>query len=282
MRDGASQFSDDVNHNDHTLSLDHLLQNIDSAPSQKSGTSGGIGSFSSSDKSSLLHKDSYSYIDNLFRGDDEEDTRDVVEYQESKDSTRDDSTADDVTGGDEECSEEDSFIESFDDASFRTPHESYSVSMCTEDTTEDDADVTKTESFDTCSIRGKDDKLSQVYTQSSHVSVGTRDCYPYAGSAKSSKSDNPFKSSNATDVLYPSVDSSSCDASHTRSHASKSHASSYTKAVDNKKNSSVEANISAILAAASSNVSSVEETAKWSSVSKASHANDILVEIEVS
>ena len=44
----------------------------------------------------------------------------------------------------------------------------------------------------------------------------------------------------------------------------------------------VETNVTAVLAAVSSSISSVKERTKWSSVSKATHANDVLVEIEVS
>lgn len=281
MKDGASQISD-VNHDDHTLSLDHLLENIDSAPSQKSGN--GIGSCSSSDFSTSLHKDSYSYIDGLFRGDEEE-TRDVVEHQEStRDLTRDDSTVDDMTGGHEEFSEvENSFTESFGGTSnvtsFMTPDESYySISVCTEETTKDDYDQMEAESFDS----EKCDKISRLLKQSSRLSLGVHDYYPSTGSTKSSKSVVQFESSSATDVLFPSVDSSSDDASYTQSQASKSHASSLTKTIDNNKKF-VEPNISVILAAVSSNISSVlDETVKWSSTSKATHANDILVEVEVS
>lgn len=55
-----------------------------------------------------------------------------------------------------------------------------------------------------------------------------------------------------------------------------------TSIVSRREISTAEANVTTALAAVSSNVSSIEEAAKWSSMSRATHANDILVEIEVS
>lgn len=219
-----------------TLSLDRLLQNIETS-SQKNGTS---------QKSPPLPEDSYSFIDNLFRGDEDE-TRDTDEEESevSFQTTREECTCVEV--------------------------ESLSMDECT----------CSSKSLETCGVseemrddRGETEgkfsdsereEESQVSMESSRSSNGT-----FEEKTTGTSTDSFESARSIQDVHHLSIETASCDAS------------SRTERVANPFLSLEEANVTAVLAAVSSNVSSLEEKAKWSNISKATHANDILVEIEVS
>jgi hypothetical protein len=112
---------------------------------------------------------------------------------------------------------------------------------------------------------------SQVSMESSRSSNGI-----FEEKTTGTSTDSFESARSIQDVHHLSIETASCDASS----RTRSDASSRTERVANPFFSLEEANVTAVLAAVSSNVSSLEE--KVSNISKATHANDILVEIEVS
>jgi hypothetical protein len=228
-----------------TLSLDRLLQNIETS-SQKSGTS---------QKSPPLPEDSYSFIDNLFRGDEDE-TRDTDEEESevSFQTTREEST----------CVEVESL--SMDECTCSSSKEEDTCGVSEE--MRDD----RGEADGKCSDSEREEE-SQVSMESSRGSNGT-----FEEKTTGTSTDSFESARSIQDVHYLSIETASCDASS----RTRSDASSRTERVANPFLSLEEANVTSVLAAVSSNVSSLEEKAKWSNISKATHANDILLEIEVS
>jgi hypothetical protein len=216
------------------LSLNHLLQNIEHNTSQNSW---------SQKSHELIHECSNSFIDGLFRGD-EDDARDVSDVQESLSdaSAREESTcAEDETDG--------------SSTQAHQPEKQFQSESCDSlGGSSGDQDIIKEAEGETNGGEQQREKecveSCKQLEKNQHIEHSS-----FSVEQATSKESNNLS---ANQSPQPSFDASSI------------------------RSPPEEATITAVLAAVSSNVSSVEEKAKWSSLSKATHANDVLVQIEVS